>query len=259
MTILEKIIARKKPLLAQQKKAVSIDRLKQSSYFNRLAISLKKALSQPGSSGVIAEFKRQSPSKPAINLTADLISVTAGYQKAGAAALSILTDTHFFGGRNTDILQVRKNIKIPILRKDFIFDPYQIYEAKSIGADAILLIAEILSATQIADFAALAKDLNLEVLMETHDEDNLEKITKDVDIVGVNNRNLKTFEVSLENSIRISEAIPDNKLKISESGIRSPQDINKLRAYGYQGFLIGEMFMKTSQPELTCQQFIQNI
>ncbi len=257
MNILEKIIAHKKPLLEQQKKAVPLTALKNSPYFDRPVLSLKQALSQSDNGGIITEFKRRSPSKPDINLKADLTSITAGYQAAGAAALSILTDMHFFGGRNADILQVRDQINIPVLRKDFMFDPYQIYEAKSLGADAVLLIAEVLSTAQVARLSALAKDLGLEVLMETHSVEQLDKITKDVDIVGINSRNLKTFEVSIQNSIKMAKAIPSEKLKISESGIRSVQDVKNLQAHGYKGFLIGELFMQTDNPSFTCHQFIK--
>jgi len=259
MNILEKIVAYKRPFVEQQKQAVPVEMLMQSIHFQRQTISLKTALTRLDNSSVIAEFKRRSPSKPEINLKADIKEVTRGYQNAGAAALSILTDKHFFGGHPQDILKVRDQIDIPILRKDFMFDPYQIYEAKSLGADAVLLIAEVLTKAQVAELSALAKDLGLDVLLETHTEDQLEKITEHIDIVGINNRNLKTFKVSIENSLALVQKLPLSIVKISESGIQSTEDIKILRQAGYQGFLIGELFMKTRQPAQTCKKFIEEI
>ncbi len=259
MNILQKIIAYKKPLLEQRKRKTPLAELQKSRFFNRKNISLSGALTRPGSSGIIAEFKRRSPSKPAINPAADPVRVTTGYQQAGAAAISVLTDTHFFGGNNVDIEQIRSLIKIPILRKDFIFDPYQVYEAKSIGADAILLIAEILSKNEVFNLAKLANELGLEVLLEIHSVSQLEKFNQYIDVLGVNNRNLETFEVSIEHSIAISNELPETVVKISESGIRSPEDIKRLQSYGFQGFLIGESFMKTGNPGEACKRFIEQI
>ena len=259
MNILEKIIAYKKPLLERQKQEIPVAVLQDTPAFHRKTISLKQALTQPESSGIIAEFKRKSPSKPNINLTADVQEVTKGYEQAGAVALSILTDTHFFGGTNQDIVKVREQVNIPILRKDFMFDPYQIFEAKSIGADAVLLIGEVLSETQVSELASLAKQLGLDVLLEVHSAEVLHKITADVDIIGVNNRNLKTFEVSIQNSIQMAKYLPDDMVRISESGIHHPQDIKVLKNAGFQGFLIGELFMKTSEPGQACRQFIKEI
>ncbi len=258
MNILEKIIQYKKPLLEQQKQKISIEQLKNSDFFDRNTISLKKALINKKSSGIIAEFKRKSPSKPKINLLANVNEITMSYEKYGASALSILTDTHFFGGKNSDVKSVREQISIPILRKDFIFDPYQVYEAKSIGADAILLIAEVLSATQIDELSSLAKNLELEILMEIHSEEQLKKLNKNIDLLGINNRNLKTFEVNIENSIRLSTKIPSYLTKISESGIRSRKDILRLQKYGFKGFLIGELFMKEKFPAKTLESLISN-
>ncbi len=259
MDILQKIIAHKKPLLEQQKRQVSIENLQNNRFFKRSTLSLSEALKQPDSSGIIAEFKRRSPSKPAINLTADVQKVTTGYQQAGAAALSVLTDTHFFGGKNLDIEQIRDFINIPILRKDFIFDVYQVYEAKSIGADAILLIAEVLSKDEVLQLSKTAHELGMEVLLEIHSESELGKLNPYINVLGVNNRNLKTFEVSINNSIQIAGKLPDDIVKISESGIRSAEDVKRLQSYGFQGFLIGESFMKTAVPEEACWNFIDEI
>ncbi len=259
MNILEKIIAHKKPLLEERKKNIPVKKLTQSEFYNRDTISLKQSLIQQGKSGIIAEFKRRSPSKPAINLSADVLDVTTGYEKNGASALSILTDSHFFGGKNDDIEQVRSKINIPILRKDFIFDYYQVYEAKSMGADAILLIAEVLEKKQLLRLATLAKILGLEVLMEIHSEEQLEKLNDQIDLVGVNNRNLKTFEVSIENSLNLVSKIPENFIKISESGLRNANDILILKSFGYKGFLIGESFMKNDYPALALANFVKEI
>ncbi len=256
MDILQKIINYKKPLLEQQKRQIPIEALQIHPYFKRKSLSLSNALTKPDSSGIIAEFKRRSPSKPAINLTADVQKVTTGYQKSGAAALSVLTDTHFFGGKNLDIEQIRDFINIPILRKDFIFDTYQVYEAKSIGADAILLIAEVLSKDEILQLVKTAHELGMEVLLEIHSTSQLDKLNPYINVLGINNRNLKTFEVSIDNSIQIAGKLPKDIIKISESGIRSPEDIKRLRTYGFQGFLIGESFMKTPAPEQACRDFI---
>ncbi len=256
MNILEKIIAYKKPVLAKKKQQIPLDKLKESSFFDREIISVSERFKQSTATGIIAEFKRRSPSKSAINLNADVLEVATAYERAGATALSVLTDEHFFGGNIDDIKQIRNHINIPILRKDFIFDEYQIYEAKSTGADFILLIAEVLSKQRIMDLAKTAHDLNLEVLLEIHSEEQLPKINKYIDLLGVNNRNLKTFEVSIQNSINLINKVPEHLIKISESGIKKSDDISLLRANGFQGFLIGESFMKTVNPGKALQSFI---
>ena len=199
---------------------------------------------KPGQSGIIAEFKRRSPSKGIINENASVEGVTEGYIQAGASALSILTDWKFFGGSNDDLTKARKINFSPILRKDFIVDEYQILEAKSIGADAILLIAACLTKIEIEKFAAFTKSLELEVLLELHDEDELKMISNEVD---------------LEISKKMAGKIPSSFTKIAESGIDSPEKIKDLKNYGFKGFLIGEHFMKTSQPEKTCEEFIKQL
>ncbi len=256
MNILEKIIAYKKPVLAKKKQQIPLDKLKESTFFGREIISVSERFKQPTATGIIAEFKRRSPSKSAINLNADVLEVATAYERAGATALSVLTDEHFFGGNIDDIKQIRNHINIPILRKDFIFDEYQIYEAKSIGADFILLIAEVLSKQRVMDLAKTAHDLNLEVLLEIHSEEQLPKINKYIDLLGINNRNLKTFEVSIQNSINLINKVPGHLIKVSESGIKKPDNISLLRANGFQGFLIGESFMKTVNPGEALQSFI---
>ena len=175
------------------------------------------------------------------------------------SGLSILTDNKFFKGQNEDLTNARNFNEAPILRKDFIVDEYQIIEAKSIGTDVILLIAECLSKSEIATFSKLARSLGLQVLMEIHSEKELVKLTPNIDIVGVNNRDLTTFKVSTQTSIDLFPIIPDDFVKISESGISQPKTILQLKSVGFQGFLIGEAFMKTQQPSKTCADFIEKL
>ncbi|MGG8495506.1 indole-3-glycerol phosphate synthase TrpC [Tenacibaculum sp. TC6] len=261
MTILDKIIAFKKKEVAKIKAEVSVKKLVESPNFKNTSFSLKKSLLDPYSTGIIAEFKRQSPSKGIINDKVSISEVTEGYLEANVAAQSILTDTSFFGGTIADLLEARIiNQQKPILRKDFIVDGFQIVEAKAIGADVILLIATCLTSEELKNYGQLAKDLGLEVLYEVHTQEDLDKISDlDDKIIGINNRNLKTFEVDLEHSIKLASQIPDSTIKVSESGISDPRIITGLKEYGFQGFLIGENFMKTENPGLACQEFISQI
>ena len=260
MNILDKIIAHKKEEIAKLKSEVAIEKLVKSPHFNRTPISLKKALTVESSTGIIAEFKRQSPSKGIINDKAEVVDVTRGYLQANVAAQSILTETHFFGGTMLDLIQARTvNETTPILRKDFIVDAFQIVEAKAIGADAILLIAACLTKLELKNYGKLAEDLGLEVLYEVHNQEELDKIELDTKIIGINNRNLKTFELDLEHSIQLASQIPDSCIKVSESGLSNPRVIIGLKEYGFKGFLIGENFMKTEDPGLSCQAFINQL
>jgi indole-3-glycerol phosphate synthase len=259
MNILDKIIDHKKLEVSQQKLQSPIEKLADTEYYNRKTLSLYHSIQQDGSTGIIAEFKRRSPSKGIINSTSSPLNVVKAYQSAGASAISILTDLEFFGGSNEDILSVRDNIKIPILRKEFIIDPYQIHQAKSIGADLILLIAACLTPTQVSEFASLARELSLEVLLELHDESELAHICDEVHFVGINNRSLKTFHVDINRSIEMSKKIPAGKLKIAESGIDDPATVKIFRDNGYSGFLIGENFMKTEDPGFAIMDFIKQI
>ena len=211
-------------------------------------------------SGIISEFKRRSPSKQVINHKDSVIEVVNDYQKAGASAISVLTDTKYFGGSIDDLIQARQHLNIPLLRKEFIIESYQIYEAKAFGADAILLIAAILSSKELIQFSELAHKLGLEVLLEVHNQEELSRSNlDDVDMVGVNNRNLKTFEVSLETSKQLASMISNEKVKISESGISSIEAIRSLKEFGYKGFLIGENFMKTENPGKSATEFIKSL
>ncbi|MCG8327976.1 MAG: indole-3-glycerol phosphate synthase TrpC [Chitinophagales bacterium] len=259
MNILEKIISHKQKEVAERKSLYPVKLLEQSIYFNTPVVSLSKYLRREDKSGVIAEFKRRSPSKGSINAHASVERVSIGYMQAGASALSVLTDKTFFGGSNEDLKEARKFNFCPILRKEFIIDEYQLIEARSIGADAILLIAECLEKNQLAQLAKTAKGLGLEVLMEIHSEAQLDKLTEDIDAVGVNNRNLEDFSVSVATSLSLVNKLPDSVVKISESGLNDPNAIVELRQAGFDGFLIGEHFMKHASPGKACQEFIQHI
>ena len=258
MNILDKIIIDKQLEVEAKKEVLPIDFLQQSPLFLRKINSL--ATSIKSGSGIIAEFKRRSPSKQIINQNSNIINVVRGYEEAGVSGISVLTDTKYFGGALDDLLQARNTVNTPVLRKEFIIDSYQIYEAKAFGADVILLIAAILSEDEIIQFSSLANKLGLEVLLEVHNEEELKKSDLTyVPMIGINNRNLKTFEVSIETSKSLSKLIPEGKIKISESGISSIEAIQELKKHGFQGFLIGENFMKTDNPEFACQEFIKNL
>ncbi len=262
MTILDEIIENKRYEVARAKTAMPLSILEKMPHFGRKTNSLVKALKAKNSTGIIAEFKRKSPSKGDINVGAGIAETTSGYAKAGAAGLSVLTDTVYFGGFKEDVQIARENNpKTPVLRKDFMIDTYQIVEAKAWGADVILLIASALSAEEITELSKKAHELNLEVLLEIHDKEELEKSPLEfVDIIGVNNRNLKNFEENNINaSLELSELIPADKIKISESCISNPETVIELKAVGYQGFLIGESFMKTVNPPKALAEFIEKI
>ncbi|HCD88873.1 MAG TPA: indole-3-glycerol phosphate synthase TrpC, partial [Algoriphagus sp.] len=249
MNILEKIIVDKYKEVAERKSLVPVKLLEKSTFFEGKVVSMKKYVTHPEKSGIISEFKRKSPSKGMINGAASVETVSIGYMQAGASALSILTDKDYFGGSNEDLKIARKFNFCPILRKDFVVDEYQIIEAKSIGADCILLIAAALEPEKLKSLAYFAKSLGLEVLLEVHDGDELaQSINDGVDLIGVNNRNLKTFEVSIDTSLELVDKIPSSFIKISESGISDPNTLIKLKKAGFDGFLIGENFMKSSRP-----------
>lgn len=250
MNILEKIVARKKEEIAAAKRVKSISELEKEPLFARKTVSLAAALKQAQKPRIISEFKRKSPSKGVINGAVDPAKVTKDYVNADAVALSVLTDIDFFGGSFGDFAAARQaNPEIPMLRKDFMVDPYQLYEAKAIGADVVLLIAACLTPEEVIALSEKAHELGLEVLLEVHNAEELKAtLCESVDIVGVNNRNLKTFETSIETSIALSEHIPDSFVKISESGLQDAETIQRLYQHGYKGFLIGETFMKTVNP-----------
>ncbi|MPT31472.1 MAG: indole-3-glycerol phosphate synthase TrpC [Chryseobacterium sp.] len=257
MNILDKIIERKKQEVTEAKSKISIEQLKDSEFFGRPTLSLKKTLKSK--SGIITEFKRQSPSKGIINNKVSPLEVVSQYEKFGASAVSILTDKYFFGGSFEDILNVRNHINIPILRKDFMIDEYQFYEAKNMGADAVLLIAACLSPQQTLEFTELSHELGLEVLLEIHTENELKHYNPNIEMVGINNRNLKDFKVDLQHSVQLKNLLPENVLSVAESGIYNIQDYLYLKEKGFDGFLMGEYFMKNTNPAQAFEEFISNI
>jgi len=259
MNTLEKIITHKRTEVAERKSLYPLRLLEKSVYFESQTVSLTKYLTRPGKNGIIAEIKRHSPSKGYINKYVNIERTSIGYMQSGASALSVLTDSEFFKGTSEDLKMARKFNFCPILRKDFIIDEYQVVESKSIGADAILLIAAVLKKSEIQNLMNLAHSLNLEVLLEIHDEEELEKLCDNVNIVGVNNRDLKTLKTDSNTSLKLANLIPTKYLKVSESGIEDPQTIHQLKTYGYNGFLIGSCFMKHSRPEQACKDFITEL
>jgi len=259
MNILDTIVEEKYREVKEKKELFPIKLLEKSLFFENKNISIKEYILRDDKFGIIAEFKRKSPSKGMINEYASVEKVSIGYMQAGASALSILTDEKFFGGSMNDLTTARKFNFCPILRKDFIIDEYQIIEAKSIGADAILLIASILEPNRVLSLAKFAKSLGLEILLELHEQEELGHINQFVDLVGVNNRNLKDFSVDINKSIQMAQSIPNEFVKIAESGISSIDNLLEFKSNGFNGFLIGERFMNSSQPEIACKNFISDL
>ncbi len=258
MNILETIIAKKKLEVAERKVGKNISELEKMPFFKRETFSFKEFLSNPDKTGIIAEFKRKSPSKGIINNDSFTGEVIKDYVKYGASAVSILTDEEFFGGSLTDLQEARNN-NIPILRKDFIIDEYQLIESKAFGADIILLIAACLTKDEVKNLAAFAKKLDLNVLLEIHNEKELGHICDDVDVVGINNRDLKSFKVDINHSIELCKKIPSDKIKISESGIDEVKTIYNLKQNGFSGFLMGEKFMKEKGPGKAFGDFVKEL
>jgi indole-3-glycerol phosphate synthase len=259
MNILDEIIAFKNRETETRKKETPISVLRKNPLYHRKGHSLVKALTDGNTEGIIAEFKRKSPSKGIINANVLVEEATAGYEKYGAAGISVLTEEQFFGGSLNDLATARKTVNCPLLRKDFITDEYQLEEAKAMGADIILLIAAALTPRRVKELAKTAINLGLEVLLELHEEAEMEHICDEAQLVGINNRNLKTFVVDIENSLLLAEKIPAEKIKIAESGIDAPETINLFRQNGFSGFLMGEYFMKQQQPATAFEQFIKQL
>lgn len=258
MNILDKIVADKRLEIQRHKEAYTVDMLLESERMAREPVSMSRALAT-SPSGIIAEFKRKSPSKGWIHRDADPETVVAAYQQGGASASSVLTDLPYFGGTAADLCKVRKNVTMPLLRKEFIIDEYQIYQAKAIGADAILLIAAILDRKTCRRFTESAHSLGLEVLLELHGENELDYMDAGADMVGINNRDLTTFETRVEHSFDMISRLPSAGIYISESGISSPDTVIDLRQAGFRGFLMGENFMKEEQPGKALGEFIQRL
>jgi indole-3-glycerol phosphate synthase len=259
MNILDKIVAHKKIEVVQAQQQASIQQLENKILFQRHTVSLTHNLLKENSTGIISEFKRKSPSKGIINNKSEAADVVKEYENAGVSGSSVLTDEQFFGGTIQDFISVRECVSIPLLRKDFMIDEYQFIEAKSIGADVVLLIASILTPAQVIVFTDLAKSLQLEVLLELHDETELNHVYHKVDMVGINNRNLKTFEVDIEQSIRMADKLGNGFVKVAESGISTIETFKHFKQNGFQGFLIGENFMKTANPGRACLDFISQL
>lgn len=259
MTILDQIIADKKKEVALRKTLFPVSYWEASPLFDRPKNALSTAL-RSSHSGIIAEHKRRSPSKQTINTKLSVNEVVQAYDQAGACGVSVLTDQKYFGGALEDLNLARATTELPLLRKEFIIDEYQLIEAKAQGADLILLIAAVLTREEIQKLSSSAQKLDLEVLLEIHNQEELEKsLMPSLDLLGVNNRNLKTFEVSLETSRVLASQIPDDFVKISESGLSDIQSIKELQSLGYQGFLVGENFMKTPQPGVAARDFIKQL
>ena len=258
MNILEQIIAHKKTEVEERKKQKSIAELEKGPFFRNETLSLKKFLLDPSRTGIIAEYKRKSPSRGIINDKVSVADVTTAYANNGASGISVLTDKEFFGGSLGDLLAATVN-EVPLLRKDFMIDEYQLVEAKSYGAEVILLIAACLSPERVEQLARIAKNLGMEVLLEIHNDKELDHICEEVDMVGVNNRNLKTFEVNIQTSLDLIQKIPQSKLAVAESGISGVETIVTLKRAGFKGFLIGENFMKHPQPAIAFADFVKQL
>jgi indole-3-glycerol phosphate synthase len=258
MNILEKITAVKRGEVKSRKITDPVSMLEKSAFFNQKVPSFYEALEKSVPS-VIGEFKRKSPSRGDINPGASIPYVASGYQAAGIAAMSVLTDEEFFGGKNTDLQEVAGLVKIPVLRKDFIVDEYQVLEAKSIGAGAILLIASILTKKEVDTLSGLALNLGMDILFEIHDLIDLDKMSQNIKIIGVNNRNLKTFDISMDNSDELYNQLPQKCLKVAESGFQTAEDVIRLFKKGYDAFLIGERFMRSDDPGKSASIFINNL
>ena len=237
---------------------MGMEELEKSASFHRKTFSLKDFLLDDAKTGIIAEFKRRSPSKGIINDTASVEDVTAAYTKYGASCLSVLTDAEFFGGTASDLVQARVN-PIPLLRKDFIIDEYQLMESKAMGADGILLIAACLTPGRVSALASFARQLRLEIVLEIHNEHELQHICDEIDLVGINNRDLKTFAVDINRSVELGMKIPADKIKIAESGISDVKTIRLLKQNGFKGFLIGENFMKEKDPGEAFRIFVEEL
>jgi len=258
MNILENIIVKKKIEVSERKQKTTIAELEKMPFFQNKTFSFKEFLLRNDKTGIIAEFKRRSPSKGIINNCSSTADVTHDYVKYGASAVSVLTDEEFFGGSLKDLLEAQVN-EVPVLRKDFIIDEYQLIESKAYGADVILLIAACLAKEEVRSLSKFAKNSGLNVLLEIHNEQELEHICDEVDVVGINNRDLKSFKVDINHSIELCKKIPVDKIKISESGIDNVKIIDHLKKNGFSGFLMGEKFMKEKDPGKAFADFVKEL
>ena len=250
--ILKKIIARKYEEIAEREAVCSIEQLQeqvaQASPVRGFVASMKNAVSQ-GRSAVIAEIKKASPSKGVLREHFVPADIAKSYERAGASCLSVLTDADFFQGSEDYLQQAREACSLPVIRKDFIVEPYQVYEARAIGADCILLIVAALSDEQLKTLTALAQQLGMDVLVEVHDKDELRRaLTLALPLVGINNRNLRTFDVSLNTTLELLDMIPGDVMVVTESGILSPDDVALMKEHNVHAFLVGEAFMRADDP-----------
>lgn len=259
MTILDQIVAHKHKEVEERKSLYPVHLLEKSIFFQQRTASLKKCLLRDDLFGIIAEFKRRSPSRGIINEYALPEEVCSGYIQAGSSAVSVLTDSKFFGGSSEDLVNVRKHNDCPVLRKDFIVDEYQIIEARSLGADAVLLITGLHQTARLEQLHRLALSLGLEVLIEVHDEKNFSRIPCDAQMIGINSRNLESFKVDQDQPARLVHRIPRHVVKVAESGIKSVSEYLKLKDAGFNGFLIGEFFMNAPDPGKKCKTFINEL
>jgi indole-3-glycerol phosphate synthase len=250
--ILKKILQRKQEEIAERSQKVSLQQLKQQAqaaspsrgFINAIAAKIKQ-----GKPGIIAEIKKASPSKGVMRESFDPVAIAKTYEQHGAACLSILTDRDFFQGCEDYLKQARAATKLPVIRKDFIIDPYQVYEARAINADCILLIVSALDDVKLNELLALAHQLGMDVLMEVHDREELQRaIRSGARLIGINNRNLRTFELSLNTTLDMRAMVPADRLLVTESGILSPQDVQLMRDHDVHAFLVGEAFMKADNP-----------
>jgi indole-3-glycerol phosphate synthase len=259
MTILDQIIARKYNEVAENKASRPVSVLEKSRFLSGKPKSLLKALLRERSPGIISEFKRRSPSRGVINGHANAAEVSAGYAAAGSSAISVLTNLEFFGGSVSDLEEVRRSVDCPVLCKDFIIDEYQVIEARAFGADAVLLISDINTADRLDRLYRFTLSLGMEALIEVHQKECLQRIPPDAAIVGINSRNLASFTVNTDHALEMAALLPLNVVKVAESGIRSVDDYFILRKAGFNAFLVGEYFMNSASPALTCKAFIENI
>jgi indole-3-glycerol phosphate synthase len=259
MTILDQIIARKYLEVEKNKASRPVSVLEKSGFLSEKPRSLMKALLRERSPGIISEFKRRSPSRGIINGSASAGEVSAGYAAAGSSAISVLTNMEFFGGSVSDLEEVRRSVDCPILCKDFIIDEYQVIEARSSGADAVLLISDINTADRLDRLYRFTLSLGMEVLFEVHKKECLQSVPQDAAIIGINSRNLTSFTVSIDHALEMAALLPQNIVKVAESGIRSVDDYFVLKKAGFNAFLVGEYFMNSPSPALTCKAFIENI
>ena len=257
--MLQQIVKAKRRDVQQNKLDVPVARLERSGFFQTGTYSLESSLRRKDGYGIIAEFKRQSPSRGIINNTASVEDVCMRYINSGAAGVSVLTNNEFFGGSNEDLVKARRLLQGPVLRKEFIIDKYQIIESRSLGADVILLIVDILSAAELEGFSTLAASFGMEVLFEIHDEGGIKKLPQEARMIGVNSRNLGNFSIDMDILKRTIGRLPGDAVKIAESGIDSAETLISLKNEGFGGFLIGERFMRETDPGMSCNDFIEKL